>query len=513
MTDISRRMFLSGGIALAALAARGAAAARALPRPTFSSNPFTLGVSSGDPAADGFVLWTRLAPDPLNDGGMPPHPVRVEWEVATDDRMHHVIRRGEAMAVAEWAHSVHVEVHGLEPERWYWYRFHAGHESTGIGRARTLPAATTEVQQLRFGFSSCQNYASGYFTALKHVADEDLDVMFHLGDFIYEEPPLPNRARVHVGPECVTLSHYRNRHAQARTDAHLQAAHAAVPWIVTWDDHEVADNYAGPFSRTLDPVDAFLARRAAAYQAFYEHMPLRAASVPRGPFAQMYRDIHYGTLASFFVLDTRQYRSDQPCNDGVHEPCDEMSDPSLTLLGDMQERWLFDGLTASSRRWQLLPQQVMMAKVDLTPGEPERYSMDQWSGYDVARTRLLQFFADRPALNPVVLSGDIHNHWVNDLQVDFRNPKSPVVATELVCTSVTSGGDGLDFPGHMRAVLDENPFVRFFNSQRGYVRCELTASTLRADLRVVDYVTRPGAPVSTRASFAVEAGHPGARRL
>lgn len=513
MTDISRRTFLAGGLALGAIAARTAAAARAIPEITFPSTPFTLGISSGDPAATGVVLWTRLALDPLNDGGMPAAPVRVLWEVASDERMQRVVQRGETIAVPEWAHSVHVEVSGLEPDRWYWYRFHAGNESTVVGRTRTLPRADAEVNRLKFGFSSCQNYASGYFSALRHIANDDLTLMLHLGDFIYEEPPLPNRARLYVGPECTTLSHYRNRYAQTRTDADLQAAHAALPWIATWDDHEVADNYAGAISRTNDPEALFLARRAAAYQAFYEHMPMRAASAPAGPFAQIYRGIHYGTLASFFVLDTRQYRSDQPCHDGVHEPCAEMADPSLTLLGATQERWLLQGLAASARRWQLLPQQVMMAKVDLTPGEPERYSMDQWSGYDVARTRLLQFFADNGRLNPVVLSGDIHNHWVNDLQVDFRNPRSKVVGTELVCTSISSGGDGLDFPGHMAAVLAENPFVRFFNSQRGYVRCELTPTRLRADLRIVDYVTTPGAPVSTRASFEIEHGHPGARRL
>ncbi|MDR1990668.1 MAG: alkaline phosphatase D family protein [Acidobacteriaceae bacterium] len=511
MSRISRRSFLGAGLTLWPLARR--LSAFQIPvLPAFTRSPFTLGVASGDPAPDGVVLWTRLALDPLEGGNLDPVPVPVHWEVAHDEQFRSIATHGTSLARPEFAHAVHIEVDGLSPARDYWYRFRAGDIFSPAGRTRTTPAANRRVDRVRFAFSSCQNWEQGYFTALKHAADEPIDVMFQLGDFIYEQAGRPGRPRMHLGPRLTTLDHYRSRYAQYRTDPDLQAASAAFPWIVTWDDHEVDDNYAGPFDRQLDPVEQFLVQRAAAYRAYYEHMPLRRGSLPTGPYAQMYRHVAFGDLASFFVLDTRQYRSDQPCNDGVHEPCDGVRDPSATMLGDVQEQWLFNGLHRSARRWHLLPQQVMMARVDLAPGPDEKISMDQWSGYDVPRTRLLNFFATRKPSNPVVLSGDIHNNWVNDLKVDFLDPASPTIGTELVGTSISSGGDGVDFPDSMRDVMRENPFVRFFNSQRGYVRCEVTPDALVADFRVVPYVEQPGAPISTRARFVVENGRAGAER-
>jgi alkaline phosphatase D len=343
------------------------------------------------------------------------------------------------------------------------------------------------------------------------MATEDLDVVFHLGDYIYEGPGRDNQTRKHTGPELMTLGDYRNRYAQYRLDPDLQAAHAAFPWIVTTDDHEVDNNYAGAISEqpNVQP-DAFLVRRAAAYQAYYEHMPLRRRSVPSGPAIQLYRQFNYGKLASFFVLDTRQYRSDQPCGDGNKAPCPGMTDPQGTLLGAAQERWLFDGLARSSGRWNVLPQQVMIAKVDQMPGPEERYSMDQWPGYDAGRTRLLEFFAARRPANPVVLTGDIHTNWVNDLKV---NVGAAPVATEFVGTSISSGGDGVDQTARMKDVLAENPFVKFQNAQRGYVSCSVTPQAWHADYQVLDYVSRPDAPRRTRAAFRVSAGRPGAERL
>lgn len=512
MSAIDRRSFLTESLALLGLAnpLSRAAARKSM---TFERSPFTLGVASGDPSADGMVLWTRLALDPLNGGDMPPVPISVSWEIASDDRMKHIVQQGSSTAWPAWAHSVHVEVRGLEPSRWYWYRFGAGDARSTIGRTRTLPRTGTPVDALRFAFLSCQNYEAGFFTALRHASGEDLDLIFHLGDYIYENAPIDGRARRHTGPELTTLAHYRNRYAQYQMDADLQAAHAVFPWIVTWDDHEVANNYAGGVSERMDPVDVFLRRRAHAYQAYYEHMPIRRASMPRGASLRLYRRFSFGSLASFFILDTRQYRSDQPCGDRVQSPCTGTFDSNATLLGRAQERWLIDGLDRSSSGWNILPQQVMMAKVDLDPGPDERYSMDQWPGYEASRVRLLDFLGTRRPNNPVVLTGDIHNNWVNDLTAEAANPKAPVVATELVGTSVTSGGDGTDMPESTRAILAANPFVRFHNNQRGYVRCELTAARLRADYRVLDYVSKPGAPVNTRASFVVESGRPGAVRL
>ena len=518
--ELSRRTLLAGGLAMVGLSGarlRGSASPLQNTR-SLGFRPFTLGVASGDPGPDGFVLWTRLAPDPLNSGGMPPVAVDVTWEVADDEQMAKIVQRGTVRTVPEWAHSAHVEVAGLRPDRWYWYRFRLGDALSPVGRGRTLPAAGSAADRLRFAFASCQHFETGHFTAWRHLAGEDLDLVFHLGDYIYENPGVPDagRVRMHTGPEIVTLDDYRNRHAQYRTDPHLQAAHAAFPFIVTWDDHEVDNNYAADIAEYESARDAFLARRAAAYQAYYEHMPLRRTSIPKGPWLRLYRDFAYGTLASFFVLDTRQYRTDQPCGDvAAKTPCPAMADPKATLLGEAQEKWLFGRLGASASRWNVLPQQVMIAKVGRpTPdGSAVRYSTDQWSGYDVGRTRVLDFFGTRKPSNPIVLTGDIHSNWVNDLKVNFTDPKSPVVGTEFVGTSITSGGDGVDQPAAAPGIFKENPFVKFHNTQRGYVSCEVTAKTMRADYQIVEYVTRPGAPKRTRASFVVEDGKPGATRV
>ena len=249
--------------------------------------------------------------------------------------------------------------------------------------------------------------------------------------------------------------------------------HAALPFAVSWDDHEVDNDYAGIFSEEPMPMDVFLQRRAAAYQAYYEHMPLRAAARPHGGEAHMYRRFQFGRLASFFVLDTRQYRSDQPC--GAGPLCSGALDPATTMLGAAQERWLLRAMRQSGTRWTVVPQQIMMAKVDYAQGPGDRYFMDHWNGYDVSRRRLLEAFAALPSRNAIVLTGDIHSNWVNDLKLDFADPKSPTVATELAGTSISSGGDGSDLPDNIKPVLAENPFVRFYNGQRGYVTCELTA--------------------------------------
>jgi alkaline phosphatase D len=504
-----RRAFLIGGLAVVG----AGALARVQARPRWDASPFSLGVASGDPSDDGVVLWTRLAPDPLNGGGMTPSPVELRWEVADDEGMRRVVKSGRATAVAEWAHTVHVEVTGLEPQREYWYRFHAGDATSRTGRTRTLPRAKDDVNRLRFAFASCQHYETGFFTAYRYMATEGLDLIFHLGDYIYEGAGRDGQPRRHRGLELATLDDYRTRYAQYRLDPDLQAAHAAFPWIVTPDDHEVDNNYAGAISEHDDPRDAFLARRAAAYQAYYEHMPLRRRSIPAGPGIQLYRQFSYGRLASFCVLDTRQFRTDQPCGDGSKAPCPGMADPQATLLGATQEKWLFDALARSSARWNVMPQQVMMAKVDQMPGAEERFSMDQWSAYDVARTRLMEFLGTRRASNPVVLTGDIHTNWVNDLKVDFRDADAPAVATEFVGTSITSGGDGIDQSARMKDVLAENPFVKFQNSQRGYVSCSVTPGAWHADYQVLDQVTKPDAPRRTRASFKVRDGRPGAERL
>lgn len=510
----NRREFLLAGTAAAAAwpILTGPASALAQKEVTLSGYPFTLGVASGDPWPDGFVIWTRLAPKPLEpSGGMPPQNIVVDWQVADDEAMTKVVARGSAVATRELAHSVHVEVQGLQPGRWYWYQFRAAGEVSGKGRARTAPRVDELPERLRFAFASCQHYETGYFTAYQHMAREDLDIVAHLGDYIYEGAGREKQIRQHVGPELHTLDDYRIRHAQYKTDPLLQAAHAMCPWLMTWDDHEFANNYSNLISEKPDELpESFQFRRAFAYQAFYEHMPVRRAQMPKGPDLLMYREIPFGRLASFAILDSRQYRTDQPCGDGNKAPCPAAYDPSATLLGEAQEKWLYKTLGDSAAAWSVITQQVMMARVDLSPGEARTHSMDQWPGYEANRQRMLDVFARQQSRNPIVLTGDIHSNWVNNLQVNCDDEKSPVVATEFVGTSISSGGDGVDRTKNTEAMLSENPFVKYFNAQRGYVSCEVTPKTWTSRYRIVPVVTKPDGAVETRKTFVVEIGRPGA---
>ena len=506
--SIGRRQF----VRLAAVAAAASVSGCQQRGPSFRDDPFTLGVASGDPSPNGFVLWTRLAPDPLNGGGLDVGDIGVRWEVASDEMFRDIVRSGTAVASPELAHSVHVEVDGLGSDRWYWYRFAIGDAVSATGRARTLPPPESTPERLTLAFASCQHFETGFYTAYEHMAAEHPDLVFHLGDYIYEGAAQP-RVRAHRGGELATLADYRNRYALYRTDPDLQKAHAACPWLVTWDDHEVDNNYAADVSE--DPEvrrEAFLERRAAAYQAYYEHMPLRSSQIPQGPSMKLYRGSSFGRLAQFAVLDTRQYRTDQPCGDRTQPPCDGASDPDATLLGEDQRRWLFNTLRDSPAVWNVIPQQVMMAQVDRMAGSEVRYSMDQWPGYRASRDRVISFLAESRVSNPVVLTGDIHTNWVNDLLADFDDPDSPVVATEFVGTSISSSGDGGPNAEYAASVMSDNPFVKLHNAQRGYVSCEVTPDRWTARYRVLDHVSKRGAPRRTLAEFAVLAGQPGAQQ-
>ena len=517
---ISRRRFVGAGGAGAAALIMGAGpfTAKALSAPRFDSYPFTLGVASGDPDPRGVVLWTRLAPKPLEGGGMPAAAVPVRYEIAEDQRFRNVVATGEQAARPELAHTVHVEAAGLRPGREYFYRFKAGREISPVGRTKTAPPRSRALAELNFAFASCQQYEHGYYTAYRRMAEEELDVVFHLGDYIYEYGPNEyvaegGNVRTHSGPEIITLADYRNRHAQYRSDADLQAAHHAAPWVVTWDDHEVENNYADDIPENdVDPA-VFLQRRAAAYQAYYEHMPLRRSSVPTGPDMRLYRRVDYGDLVSFNVLDTRQYRDDQAAGDGSKPPNPEQADPGRTLMGPAQERWLFNGLQRSRARWNVLAQQIFFAQQDRTKGDAETFSMDAWDGYLGARDRVQDAFQRFGVSNPVVLSGDVHANWANDLLADYADPDSRVLGTEFVGTSITSGGNGSDTRADTPTILGENPHIKFFNNLRGYVRCRVTPEEWRADYRVLPFVTSGGAAVSTRASFVVQDGRPGLERV
>jgi alkaline phosphatase D len=518
-SPFGRLALLAGAAAVASSRALAAlAAGAASERPRLTGFPFALGVASGDPLPDGFVIWTRLAPDPLAaGGGMPAEPVRVEWEVGADERLRRSVRRGAATALPEHAHAVHVELRGLDPDRWYWYRFRAGGETSPIGRTRTAPAAGIPVRRFRFAYASCQHWEQGYFAAYRHMLADDLDLVVHVGDYIYEVSSWGDEVRRHDGPEPLTLDEYRARHALYKTDPDLRAAHAAYPWTVTWDDHEVDNDYAADQSQDRDDPAAFLRRRAAAYQAYWEHMPLRRTAMPRGADMRLYHRLTFGDLVELNVLDNRQYRSDQPCGEGrrgggnLVEECTSRLEPGRTMLGAEQERWLLRGLERSRARWNVIVQQQLMAEMrHRTRAGGEAYWTDGWDGYAAARGRLLAHIAGGRPPNPVVIGGDIHSFWVTDLKTDFRDVRAPTVATEFVTTSVTSLGARYDF---FAAALPDNPHVRFFESrERGYIRCALTPERWQTDLRVVSDVRDRHATARTLASFVVEDGRPGAVR-
>jgi alkaline phosphatase D len=328
------------------------------------AHPFSLGVASGSPLPSSVVLWTRIAPAGAG-------PIAVQWEVAHDERFERVVQRGSADAVAEHAHSVHVEVQGLEPARWYFYRFIAAGETSQVGRTRTAPNTGDRPARLRVAFGSCQQFEYGRYAAHRHLAAEDLDLMLFLGDYIYEGPGRAGRVRRHTGGEARSLAQYRNRYAQYRSDPDLQRLHAAVPWLVTWDDHEVDNDYAS--EHPLAPDSDFLRRRAAAYRAFYEHMPLRAGARPAGSGARLYARYDFGRLVRVHMLDGRQHRSPQACRPArrVGPECRERTRPGRTMLGAEQERWLREGIAAVPGRWNVIAQQTLMARAFLpVGGEP-----------------------------------------------------------------------------------------------------------------------------------------------
>ncbi|MBE3001386.1 alkaline phosphatase D family protein [Nocardiopsis sp. HNM0947] len=471
------------------------------------TEPFTLGVASGDPFHDSVVLWTRLAPDPLAEdglGGMPDRTVEVEWQVAHDEHFSDVVASGTAETGPDDAHSVHVEPGGLRPSADYFYRFRWDGEISPVGRTRTAPEPGSRPDRFTFAIASCQSYTNGHYTAQAHLAEEDLDLVAFLGDYIYETEDQGEIGRGHFPEvEVRSLAEYRLRHAQYKTDTDLQAAHAAFPWAVVFDDHELENNWADDTSYEEDiPRERFLRRRARALKAYYEHMPLRRPQRPNGPDLHLYRTLSYGTLVDLHMLDTRQYRDPQ-----VED--DERDDPERTLLGAEQRRWLSSRLSGSRAVWNVLAQQVFFSQRDFADGPPHEFSDDAWDNYRVERDAVRDELAG--VGSPVVLTGDVHANYVVDVKADFDDPDSETVATELVGTSFTSGQDGSEQDPTDEVQLRGNPHIRFLNRRRGYVRNTLTPEQWTADFRVVDRVSEPGAPIRDRATFVIDAGEPGAR--
>ena len=525
----TRRTWLQ---ALGVLAAGAVLPARAWAQPRFTHDPFALGVASGAPTHDSVVLWTRLmGPKGLLGGlsALEAGPVPVGWEMAEDEAFSRVVARGQALASPEWGHAVHVEVGGLAPQRTYHYRFLAGDARSAVGRTRTLPAAGAAVARLRLAYASCQRWEHGHFAAWRHLCEDQPDLVLFLGDYIYEYPGAANAVRHVDGQWVLSLDDYRRRYALYRSDPALQAAHAACPWLFTWDDHEVQNDHAGTQpGDSGPPVEDFLARRAAAYQAWYEHMPVRAATLgqalaglraegaARAAFSNLriHQRVDFGRLASLVLLDPRQHRDPQACGpvgrlgSSSFDPdsCAAWADPARSLLGSAQERWLDETLAQPGGTWTVLGQSTLFGLRDNLPGPGQRLWNDGWDGYPAARQRLTDTLQRRSVANPVVLGGDVHENWVGHVLADYTRPEDSPIGVEFCGTSISSRSGG---NSRTAARLAENPHFVFADAQRkGYGLCEFTPGRLTTTLRVVDDVRRADAGIETLARFTVAAGRP-----
>lgn len=500
----SRRQLLLRAAVLAGAALTPGAWTSALAQTRLAEYPFKAGIASGEPLPDGMVLWTRLVADPqAMDAGMTAAPVAVGWEIAEDAGLKRIVARGETLAVAEAGHSVHVEVAGLKPDRDYWYRFAAGGHASPVGRTRTAPAFDADVRRLRLAYGSCQKWESGYYAAHKALAAEHPDLVLFLGDYIYEKAAAKDALRPHPEVNCLDLASYRQRYAWYKADPDLQAAHAAAPWMVMWDDHEVSNDYGGAQDRSPTPPELFLQRRAAAYQAYYENMPLRRAALPVGPDMLLYRAQRWGRLARLSVLDDRQYRDSRACDEAsngkmIPATCPARTDPARSLLGAPQEAWIQRELRATGARWNLLGQQTLMSEVIAPNGT---VSNDGWDGYAQTRRRLLEGWRDAGTRNPVVLGGDVHTFFAADLALE---PGGRTLASEFVGGSISSLGRSKEMVQAMRAIT---PSIKFGDGDtRGYGLVEITPKTCEVRFRGVENALVKDSPVRDLARFVVEDG-------
>jgi alkaline phosphatase D len=516
-----RRLFLLGAARLtAAITAAGPSILRAAPNNS-AGYPFSLGVASGSPLPDSVILWTRILADPLDSSSAPRLAVPLRWEVAHDEGFRHIAAKGSAIATPALAHSVRVNVTALEPGRWYWYRFMLGDAVSPAGRTRTAPAAGAMPDMLRLAVASCQHWEFGSYAAHRYIAQAAPDLVAFLGDYIYEWGAfqLQHPQRAVRQNESFTLDSYRQRYAQYKSDPDLQSAHLVAPWIVTWDDHEVANDYAADRDERLS--SDFAARRAAAYQAFYEHMPLRLPPPRSFASVRMFQRHDWGRLARFHVLDDRQYRAYEACpkpgmggsNSVSPRACPSLLDPSRTMLGREQEAWLESGLKTSKARWNILAQQTLMAQstqVPLTQPDGGRFWTDGWDGYPMARRRLFDTLVNTRAANPLVLGGDVHTFYASELRADFNRPASknnPVIATEFTGTSVTSNSRPQQRTAQYLAM---NPHIKYGRSdRRGYMLLEVTPKETRTRFMGLDEVRDPKTVQRELAAFRVVDGKAG----
>ncbi len=498
----SRRRFLAGAVAAAGVAlldVRGLAAARAQAAALPPGDLFGLGVASGDPTADSVILWTRLLA-PAGGDALPAADIAVEWEVASDVGFTSPVAAGTAPAVAALAHSVHADVSGLAPDTWYWYRFKVDGRTSPVGRTRTFPGTGQTPAAVRFALASCQNWADGYYTAHAGIAAEDIDFVVFVGDYIYEgsanRPPRPLTM-----PESKDIPSYRARYELYKSDPNLQASHARAPWIVTLDDHEVANNMigdngkGGALAGNPSAIAAWRQRRADAYQVWYEHLPLRLPA-PSSPDLAIHRVVEHSDLLCLFVLDGRQYRSLYPGNQSQGQDSPARRDPARTMLGSTQEAWLDGQFAATGSTWNAIAQQTVMTAMPIPFFEYTVYNLDQWDGYVAARERFLTSLVTNDVPNPMVLSGDIHLAAAAAVRLDYSDPAAPDIAQEIVCTSISSRFD----PNYLQMfqnAFGRIPWARYGNPiDRGYSLITLTADTWTTEFRVVD-VTQPQATVRT----------------
>jgi alkaline phosphatase D len=518
----TRRQLMKRALALAGVSIAGAylnaCTSTPLSARRITFHPFALGVASGDPVSDGFVIWTRLTPQGAITDEVA-ETLDVVWEVATDEKMGNVVQSGTVQALPALGHAVHVEVRGLPAGRPYWYRFRLPMgDASATGRTWTAPVLGSALERLRFAFASCQHYEQGYFTAYDLMAKDDVDLVMHLGDYIYESS-WGDTVRRHDGPEPKSLPEYRNRHALYKSDKGLQGAHARTPWLVTWDDHEVDNDYQAFESEDYQVQAEFVKRRAAAYQAYYEHMPLRRVARPRGDTMQLFQRSQFGDLMQFTMIDNRQYRSPAACRTPERgggqvvsvTACKELFEEERSMLGKDQERWLSSALSRSSAKWNIIGNGEMFSRLrQKTSKGEEGHWTDDWNGYPSARQRLISTIARSKVSNPVFVTGDIHSFWVNDVKEDFAREQSATIATEIVGTSISSAGVSYDT---FSALLPQNPHVRFFESRhRGYVLCTADANRMEVELKIVDTVREPASGGKTLATFVIESGKAGAVR-
>jgi alkaline phosphatase D len=527
--DPRRRQLLLRASQLAGLVAmaRAGAAPTGASRATNAAGngtalyPFSLGVASGSPLPDSIILWTRILYDPLNAASTPPMAFSMRWEIAEDEGFRLIAASGSAVATPELAHSVHVDVKGLRPARWYWYRFMLGNVVSPVGRTRTAPASGDLPARLKLAAASCQHWEFGYYAAHRHITAAAPDLVAFLGDYIYEwgRYSLQHPQRAVRRDESFTLADYRARYAQYKSDPDLQAAHHAAPWIVTWDDHEVSNDYNPLQDELLSPD--FQERRAAAYQAFYEHQPVRLAFTPGMGEVRMYQRYDWGRLARFHVLDTRQYRSIHACqhkgfggsSSVYRSACAALADPGRTMLGMAQEAWLADGLQSSRASWNILAQQTLMAQSSQVPLKADgdgRFWTDGWDGYAAGRQRLLDALQTSHASNPLVLSGDVHTFYAAELAREATRPLSaanPAVATEFCGTSITSNSRPQERTAQYVAM---NPHIKYGRSdRRGFMLLEITPERSTVLFQGLDDVKEKASGISTLANFEITAGRAG----